>query len=151
LRLQLTAAIRKVHDFLTVGAPAPLQEACAAALETLGPAYYLGLAREYRERRDILVAALQHAGFRCEPPAGAYYVLADFSALSGRDDVAYANWLARGGSGTDGGPGIATVPGSSFFHRPEHGRTLVRFAFCKRRETLEAAAERLRLIARDAG
>lgn len=144
----ITGAIRKVHDFLTVGAPAPLQEACAAALENLGRDYYDGLARDYRERRDVLCTALLDAGFRCTPPAGAYYVLADFSALSDLDDVAYAKWLARGGSSRDGGPGVATVPGSSFFHEPARGRRLVRFAFCKQLDTLRLAGERLRAIAR---
>ena len=150
----ITLAIRKVHDFLTVGAPAPLQEACAAGLERLGADYYEGLARDYRERRDVLVNALQDAGFRCSSPAGAYYVLADFSALSDKDDTTYSKWLARGGSesGLDGhGPGVAPVPGSSFFHEPSRGRTLVRFAFCKRLETLQRAADRLRRIGRDSG
>jgi aminotransferase len=148
----VTQAIRKVHDFLTVGAPAPLQEACAAALETLGHDYYDALARDYRERRDVLVSGLLDAGFRCSSPAGAYYVLADFSDLSERDDTAYSKWLARGGSEfgqTGAGPGVAPVPGSSFFHRPEDGHRLVRFAFCKRIETLQRAADRLRDIARE--
>jgi aminotransferase len=144
----LTGAIRKVHDFLTVGAPAPLQEACAVALESLDASYYESLAADYRARRDVLHAALTDAGFACQPPAGAYYILADFSALSDADDVTYARWLARGGADPDSGPGVATVPGSSFFHRPEDGRSLVRFAFCKRLETLRAAGERLRRIAR---
>jgi aspartate/methionine/tyrosine aminotransferase len=148
---ELTDAIRKVHDFLTVGAPAPLQEACAVALETLGREYYDRLAREYRERRDVLHASLTRAGFRCSPPAGAYYILADFSGLSDMDDVAYALWLARGGSGGDGGPGVAVVPGSSFFHEPAAGRSLVRFAFSKRLATLEHAADRLAVIARADG
>jgi aspartate/methionine/tyrosine aminotransferase len=145
----ITGAIRKVHDFLTVGAPAPLQEACAFALESFGREYYDALAREYRERRDVLHAALAGAGFRCTAPAGAYYIMADFSGLSDMDDVAYAKWLARGGSGTDGGPGVATVPGSSFYSDAARGRQLVRFAFCKRVETLAQAGERLRLIARE--
>lgn len=147
----LTGAIRKVHDFLTVGAPAPLQEACAVALETLGPSYYEGLAREYRARRDVLVAALRMAGFRCATPAGAYYVLADITELTDRDDVAYSMWLARGGSAEDGGPGVMPVPGSSFFHERGMGGGLVRFAFCKRLDTLHHAGERLRRIARDSG
>ncbi|HSJ15368.1 MAG TPA: aminotransferase class I/II-fold pyridoxal phosphate-dependent enzyme [Longimicrobiales bacterium] len=147
----LTGAIRKVHDFLTVGAPAPLQEACAVAIETLGPGYYTALADDYRARRDLLHGALVEAGFRCTAPAGAYYILADFSALADSDDVTYARWLARGGADPDSGPGVATVPGSSFFHRPEDGRHLVRFAFCKRLETLHAAGERLRRIARAPG
>jgi aminotransferase len=145
----ITSAIRKVHDFLTVGAPAPLQEACATGLEKLGPDYYAKLAADYRERRDVLYAALVDAGFRCAPPQGAYYILADFSDLSGMDDVSYSKWLARGGA--VGAPGVAPVPGSSFFHEPALGRHLVRFAFCKRIPTLQAAGERLRAIARDPG
>ena len=133
----LTAAIRKVHDFLTVGAPAPLQEACAAGLETLGHDYYAGIARDYRERRDILYRGLRGAGFACTPPDGAYYILADFSALSGLDDVAFSTFMARE-------CGVAPVPGSSFHSRPERGAKLVRFAFCKQAETLERAVGRLR-------
>ncbi len=143
----LTLAIRKVHDFLTVGAPAPLQEACAAGLESLGPDYYETLAREYQQRRDVLFGALRQAGFRCTSPQGAYYILADFSELSDQPDDVYARWLASGGSG-DGGPGVAPVPGSSFFHDPALGRNLVRFAFCKRIETLALAGERLKQISR---
>ncbi len=133
----LTGAIRKVHDFLTVGAPAPLQEGVADALETMGKNYYEALATDYRERRDVLIPALHHAGFACVAPEGAYYVLADFSALSGTDDGEFAHLLARDA-------GVAPVPGSSFFREPDAGRTLVRFAFCKRIETLAEAGERLR-------
>jgi aspartate/methionine/tyrosine aminotransferase len=140
----LTSAIRKVHDFLTVGAPAPLQEACAVALETLGRDYYENLAREYRERRDVLYRGLVEAGFACTPPAGAYYIMADFSALSDEPADDFARRLARG---TNGERGVASVPGSSFFHHPQDGRHLVRFAFCKRLETLRLAGERLRAIA----
>src|SRR5213078_1581827 len=86
-----TDAIRKVHDFLTVGAPAPLQEAVAIGLETLGPEYYRGLASDYRARRDLLCGALGAAGFRCTPPEGAYYILADFSALSDLPDDEFAS------------------------------------------------------------
>ncbi|HKJ92140.1 MAG TPA: aminotransferase class I/II-fold pyridoxal phosphate-dependent enzyme, partial [Longimicrobiales bacterium] len=134
--VDLTAAIRKVHDFLTVGAPAPLQDAIAAGLETLGDDYYRDLAEGYRERRNTLLPALQDAGFRCSPPEGAYYVLADFSDLSDEDDDAFARRLAAEA-------GVATVPGSSFFRRGDDGRDLVRFAFCKRVETLEEAGKRL--------
>ena len=133
----LNSAIRKVHDFLTVGAPAPLQDACAAALDSLGADYYVRLARDYRERRDILHRGLCDAGFRCLPPEGAYYIMADFSALSSLDDTAFSTFLARE-------CGVAPVPGSSFYHRPENGRKLVRFAFCKRTGTLERAVSRLR-------
>jgi aminotransferase len=133
---QASDAIRKVHDFLTVGAPAPLQEAVAVGLETLGAEYYETLAREYRARRDVMYQALVGGGFRCEPPEGAYYIMADFSALSDLPDDQFARWLAAE-------VGVAPVPGSSFFSRPEMGRTLVRFAFCKTLDVLHAAAERL--------
>jgi aminotransferase len=131
-----TDAIRKVHDFLTVGAPAPLQEGVAAAMETLGDGYYRQLAKAYRARRDLLVSALRDAGFRCAPPAGAYYVLADFSDLSGEDDHLFARRLAHEA-------GVAPVPGSSFFTNPEDGARLVRFAFCKSESLLAEAAGRL--------
>jgi aminotransferase len=130
-----TNAIRKVHDFLTVGAPAPLQAAGAAGM-AFDADYFNHLALEYRERRDLLCAALMEAGFRFAVPEGAYYVLADFSDLSGDDDHAFAHWLARD-------VGVATVPGSSFYHDKGLGSRVVRFAFCKRSETLERAAERL--------
>ncbi len=135
----LTDAIRKVHDFLTVGAPAPLQEACAVGLEQLGADYYDTLTREYRERRDVLVAGLRDAGFSFSRPEGAYYVLADFSALSDLNDHQFARLLTREA-------GVASVPGSSFFGGGR-GTQMVRFAFCKRVGTLEDAADRLRRFA----
>jgi aspartate/methionine/tyrosine aminotransferase len=143
----ITPAIRKVHDFLTVGAPAPLQDACAVALEQLGDDYYENMAREYRQRRDLFHQGLVDAGFRCSAPHGAYYILADFSDLSDRDDHDYARWLTRGGRVQQDGYGVATVPGSSFYHKPPGGRTQIRFAFCKRIETLRKAADRLKEIA----
>lgn len=134
----LTDAIRKVHDFLTVGAPAPLQEACAVGMNQLDRSYYADMVEGYRERREVLVPALQEAGFKCGPPEGAYYVLADFSELSRDEDATtFAKRLTREG-------GVASVPGSSFFSEPERGRSLIRFAFCKRVETLHEAADRLR-------
>ncbi len=133
----ITPAIRKVHDFLTVGAPAPLQEACAAGLRELGDEYYRGMAADYRARRELLHAGLTEAGFDCRRPEGAYYVMAGFERLSALDDDAFSRFLARE-------CGVAPVPGSSFFSRPEDGAKLVRFAFCKRRSTLEQAADRLR-------
>ncbi|HTY06099.1 MAG TPA: aminotransferase class I/II-fold pyridoxal phosphate-dependent enzyme [Gemmatimonadales bacterium] len=136
-----TAAIRKVHDFLTVGAPAPLQEAVAVAIETLGRDYYEGLSREYRARRDLLCGALVQAGFRCRPPEGAYYVLTDFSALSDLPDDEFAKWLTAE-------HGVAPVPGSSFYSRPELGRKEVRFAFCKTDDLLQEAARRLTSLKR---
>ena len=150
----LTDAIRKVHDFLTVGAPAPLQEGVAAALEQLDEEFYRGLARAYRRRRDILHSALVGAGFRCTPPEGAYYILADFAALAevaaGQgaplDDTAFAVWLSRE-------VGVTPVPGSSFFRDGGGGRSLVRFVFCKTDDVLEEAARRLATLggARSAG
>lgn len=133
----LTAAIRKVHDFLTVGAPAPLQEGVAAGLESLDQSYYDELKRDYRQRRDVLCSGLSEAGFACVPPSGAYYVLADFSALSEDEDVPFAEWLTRD-------VGIATVPGSSFYRTEGAGSRLVRFAFCKTQDLLEEAVRRLR-------
>ncbi len=132
----ITGAIRKVHDFLTVGAPAPLQEGLAVTMETLGPEFYRGLAGEYRERRDVIMEALTAAGFRAVAPEGAYYVLADFSDLSDLPAPEFARWLTIEG-------GIATVPGTSFFSRPEDGVRFTRFAFCKTLDLLRAASRRL--------
>ena len=131
----ITGAIRKVHDFLTVGAPAPLQEAWAWAIRELGEEYFRSLATQYRARRDLLVQGLQDAGFRCQAPEGAYYILADFSQLSDDDDTAFSHRLAREA-------GVAPVPGSSFFHGGGGG-SLVRFAFCKQMSTLQDGVERL--------
>jgi aminotransferase len=131
----LTGAIRKVHDFLTVGAAAPLQAAGAVALH-LPDSYYDSLAADYLVRRDTLVSALESAGFRTFVPNGAYYVMTDITALTDEDDVTFAKALTAS-------PGVATVPGSSFYSRPELGRTKIRFAFPKKLETLNAAAERL--------
>jgi aminotransferase len=134
----LTAGIRKVHDFLTVGAPAPLQEAGARAL-ALPDAYYADLAAAYRVRRDQLLDALGAAGFACWVPRGAYYVMADASAFGFADDVACAEHLVRV-------TGVAAVPGSSFYHERGPGSQLVRFCFPKRPETLQEAARRLRTL-----
>jgi aminotransferase len=136
---ELTSAIRKVHDFLTVGAAAPLQAAGAVALG-LPASYYADLATHYRERRDVLVRALQEAGFACAAPAGAYYVLADITGLTREDDTAFARRLVAD-------PGIGAVPGSSFW-RPgaAEGKRLIRFAFPKKLETLHEAARRLAVI-----
>lgn len=132
----ITDAIRKVHDFLTVGAPAPLQEACAVGLKTLGDDFYEEQIAGYRERRDVLHDGLTRAGFACAKPQGAYYVLADFSEISDEDDVTFAKRLTAQAR-------VASVPGSSFFSVPERGRSVIRFAFCKRVETLREAGERL--------
>ena len=132
----VTDAIRKVHDFLTVGSPAPLQEAVAVALEQCDADFYQGLAREYRARRDILCAALSAAGFRITPPEGAYYVLADFTALSDLPDVEFSYWLTRE-------IGVTPVPGSSFYSEKTMGKNVVRFAFCKTEELLRQASHKL--------
>ena len=129
-----TNAIRKVHDFLTVGAPAPLQAAGAVGM-AFDADYYNHLAGDYRARRDVLCGALAEAGFTLTPPEGAYYVLAGYDAHSADDDRTFAHWLARE-------VGVATVPVSSFLPAGERSQ-MVRFAFCKKRETLEAAVERL--------
>jgi len=126
-------AVRKVHDFLTVGAAAPLQEAAIAALR-LPDAYYEGLRRSYAERRARFLGALDRAGLRYTRPAGAYYVLVDVGEWAGGDDLAFCEWMAAEA-------GLAAVPGSSFFAEPV--RNLVRFHFAKRLETLAAAEERL--------
>jgi aspartate/methionine/tyrosine aminotransferase len=131
----ITNAIRKVHDFLTVGAPAPLQEAGAAAL-SLPASYYRELADRYRTRRDHLIPALEKAGFRCYLPRGAYYVMTDISAFGFANDVEFAAYLVKE-------IGIACVPGSSFYKHPKDGSQQVRFAFCKKPETLDEAARRL--------
>jgi aminotransferase len=132
---EVTAAIRKVHDFLTVGAAAPLQEAGAVALQS-PPTYYESLAREYSARRDRLTGILTAAGFRCFKPRGAYYIMTDISAFGFPDDVAFANHLVTE-------IGVAAVPGSSFYRNPADGRTHLRFTFCKTEKTFQAAAERL--------
>ncbi len=137
----LTGAIRKVHDFLTVGAPAPLQAAVAVAC-ALPDTYYVDLQASYAAKRDQMVAALREAGFSFAAPEGAYYVMADiapFTASTGEDDVAFARRLVID-------HGLAVVPGSSFFPDPVQGRQRVRFSFPKRPETLAKAAERLRHI-----
>jgi len=134
----ITNAIRKVHDFLTVGAPAPLQEAGAAALG-LPRVYYENLASGYRARRDRLMPALTEAGFRCFRPRGAYYVMTDIGAFGFADDVAFTKYLVKE-------IGVAAVPGSSFYNDPRDGAKQVRFAFCKRDATLDEAGRRLRKL-----
>ena len=136
-----TGPIRKVHDFLTVGAPAPLQAAAAVGF-AFDAEYYNQFAAHYKDRRDFLCAVLKEQGFEFAMPEGAYFVLADFSPLSELDDVTFAKWMTQE-------IGVATVPGSSFYSRKEDGRSFVRFAFCKKQATLDDAAERLsRLRAR---
>jgi aminotransferase len=133
---QLTASIRRVHDFLTVGAPHPLQEAAATALR-MDRSYYQTLAMEYEERRNFLSRVLDETGFRIYHPQGAYYIMTDVGHFGFSDDVTFAFYLVEKF-------GMATVPGSSFYSRPSLGATKVRFCFPKKKETLEQAAEKLR-------
>ena len=133
---KLTGSIRKVHDFLTVGAAHPLQEGAIAALRSDLP-YYQTLAAEYRERRDFLRQVLEEVGFRVYHPQGAYYIMTDVGHMDFKDDVDCAFYLVEK-------IGVATVPGSCFYSRPELGKTKVRFAFPKKMETLRLAAEKLR-------
>jgi aspartate/methionine/tyrosine aminotransferase len=131
----LTTGVRKVHDFLTVGAAAPLQAAAAVAL-ALPQGYYDALLAAYRERRATLLPSLEAAGFRIWQPSGAYYVMTDIAGVTDEDDVTFARRLILD-------PGVAAVPGSSFYAHPELGRTKLRFAFPKQVATLRAAADRL--------
>lgn len=134
----IAGAIRKVHDFLTVGAAAPLQAAAAAALR--GPStYYTALAAGYEARRNRLLDILTSVGFVCYAPQGAYYIMTDIGGFGFADDVAFVRHLVTE-------IGVAAVPGSSFFSDPGHGSRHVRFCFCKKDETLAAAEERLRRL-----
>jgi aminotransferase len=136
----LTAAIRKVHDFLTVGAAAPLQEAGALAC-SLDSGYYTALAEGYRRRRDRFLPALEDAGFTCYAPDGAYYVMTDISGFGFASDLDFANYLVKD-------IGVSVVPGSSFYQDPAGGAQQVRFCFCKRDETLDEAGRRLGRLSR---
>jgi L-glutamine---4-(methylsulfanyl)-2-oxobutanoate aminotransferase len=135
---EITQAIRKVHDFLTVGAANPLQHAGAYAL-SLPPSYYEGLQREYQRKRDFIVPILRDAGFKCDSPDGAYYVMTDISDFGFQNDIEFTKHLIRE-------IGVAVVPGSSFYENRSMGSQMVRFCFCKMDETLEAAAENLRKL-----
>jgi aminotransferase len=132
---EMTDSIRKVHDFLTVGAASPLQQAGVMAL-TMGDDYYDSLAVQYTGKRDHILETLRGAGLRCFVPKGAYYVMTDISGLGFADDVAFARYLIER-------IGIAAVPGSSFYAHPDRGSQQVRFCFCKKYETLEAARQQI--------
>jgi aminotransferase len=134
----LINGIRQVHDFLTVGAAAPLQEAGVYAL-SLPLSYYEKLQQDYQRRRDFLLGALEEAGFKCFKPDGAYYIMTDISDFGFEDDLTFTRHLVQN-------IGVAVVPGSSFYRRPELGAQQARFCYCKRDETLAAAAERLRRL-----
>jgi len=131
----ITGAIRKMHDFLTVGAPAPLQDAGAVALR-LPDQYYIDLAAHYVQRRDRVMRMLEQAGLNPMLPKGAYYIMCDIAKWGYPNDVEFSRFLV-----TD--IGVATVPGSSFFSDPAAGKDIIRFTFCKKEETLRAAEERL--------
>jgi len=135
---EITSAIRKVHDFLTVGAAAPLQSAGAYAL-SLPPTYYDQLQADYRARRDLILPELEKAGFGTFSPDGAYYIMTDISGFGFKDDVEFTRHLIRE-------VGVACVPGSSFYSDPALGSQQVRFCFCKKDETLMLAAERLKSL-----
>jgi aminotransferase len=137
---EVTGAIRKVHDFLTVGAAAPLQQAGAVALR-LPDSYYEKLAADYSVRRDRTLAMLEAAGFRCFKPGGAYYIMSDISSFGFSDDVAFTRHMIEH-------VGVAPVPGSSFYSNPADGSKQVRFCFCKTDATLSAAEERLKNLRR---
>ena len=131
----LTDSIRKVHDFLTVGAAAPLQQAGVYAL-SMPDSYYGKLAAGYRQRRDLLLGLLERAGFRCFRPDGAYYIMTDIRNFGFPDDYSFVRHMIEQA-------GVAAVPGSSFFANSNPGATLIRFCFCKKYETLEEAGNRL--------
>ena len=135
---EITAAIRKMHDFLTVGAAAPLQQAGITALR-LDDSYYHKLQADYLERRDWLLAALEDAGFKCFKPYGAYYIMTDISDFGFPDDVEFTRHLIEN-------IGVAAVPGSSFYSDRSRGSQQVRFTFCKKEDTLEEAARRLKKL-----
>jgi aminotransferase len=136
----LSYGIRKVHDFLTVGAPHPLQIAVAAALD-LPASFYVELRGDYLERREAIVAGLNECGFEAPSPAGAYYVMAGIEAFPFEDDVAMARHLIEHVA-------VATVPGSSFYHDPSLGRKHLRFSFPKKVSTIERGVKALRELAR---
>lgn len=131
----ITGGIRKAHDFLTVGAPHPLQIAGAIAMEW-GPSYFEKLGEEYRSRRDLFLPYLKEAGFSFSVPEGAYYVMTDIRGLTSMDDTSFVRWMIEH-------VGVSAVPGSSFFSNKEEGRSMVRFMFAKREETLAEAGRRL--------
>jgi L-glutamine---4-(methylsulfanyl)-2-oxobutanoate aminotransferase len=133
---ELINAIKKVHDFVTVGAPHPLQIACAEAL-SFPESYYVQLRKDYDEKRKMLLKSLRSIGFDCVDPSGAYYIWSDFGEIDGKsDDLEFSRNLVEK-------VGVAVVPGSSFYYRSDHGSKKIRFTFSKKMETLEKACERL--------
>jgi aminotransferase len=141
--VSLAGGIRKVHDFLTVGAPAPLQEAGVVALG-LPDTYYTSLAAGYERRRDMLLGILEKHGFVCYKPGGAYYIMTDVAHFGFANDVEFARYLVKD-------VGVATVPGSSFYDNPADGATKIRFCYSKRDETMLEADRRLARLSALAG
>ena len=137
---EVSGAIRKMHDFITVGAPAPLQEAGTVALR-LPDSYYLKLRREYAARRDRFLPALEAAGFRCFKPHGAYYIMTDISGFGFESDIDFARTMIHEA-------GVAAVPGSSFYSHVGLGRQQIRFCYSKTDATLDEAARRLQRLVR---
>jgi aspartate/methionine/tyrosine aminotransferase len=137
---ELTRAVRSAHQFLTFATSTPFQHAAAAAL-THGEDYIAQLVEQYRSARDFLSGALEALGLTVHPSDGTYFIMADHSRFGFRDDVAFCMHLTEK-------VGVAAIPPSAFYSRPELGQTLARFAFCKRRETLERAVERLHKLRR---
>ena len=135
---ELTASIRKVHDFLTVGAATPLQEAGTLAL-ALPDEFYAHLSTEYQKKRDRMLGILTQAGFRCITPFGAYYIMTDIRDFGFPNDISFAKHLIET-------VGVAAVPGSSFFANPADGSHLIRFCFCKKEETMQQAEAKLRTL-----
>ncbi|MEI9975040.1 MAG: aminotransferase class I/II-fold pyridoxal phosphate-dependent enzyme [Ignavibacteriota bacterium] len=131
----IAGSIRKVHDFLTVGAASPLQAAGVVALN-LPDDYYRSLAEEYGNRRNRIITSLESAGFKCFRPQGAYYVMTDISNFGFSDDMEFVRHLINE-------VGIAAVPGSSFYAQECGGSQQIRFCFCKKYETLESAKNHL--------
>jgi aminotransferase len=134
----LASAIRKVHDFLTVGAAHPLQVAIAEALQ-LPPSFYVELLGDYQERRDAIVGGLRECGFDATAPDGAYYVMAGIASFGASDDVTFARRLIEEVA-------VATVPASSFYHDPSLGRDHIRFSFPKKIDTIERGLSALRTL-----
>ncbi len=135
----LSDSIRKIHDFLTVAAAAPLQAGGVTAL-SMPSEFYAEIAREYQKKRDLMLSALTGAGFRCYAPQGAYYIMTDISGFGFPDDMTFMAHMAERA-------GVVAVPGSCFFKDPASGAQNVRFCFCKKYETLEEAKNRLRNLA----
>ncbi|MBI3116076.1 MAG: aminotransferase class I/II-fold pyridoxal phosphate-dependent enzyme [Thaumarchaeota archaeon] len=133
---RLTEAIRKVHDYMTVCAPSPLQRAAAEGLAMPG-SYYKSLRDSYERKRRFMLDSLGGMGFKCVEPQGAYYILADFTQFSKSDDFAFSNYLVRRAA-------VAVLPASSFYATKEAGKNMVRFSYCKRDQTLKEAVQRLK-------